>query len=52
MLKDLKEDMNKPINEVCGKKPNIINNVYSLDMKVEIESIMKTQSEVKLEIKI
>lgn len=44
MFKNFKEDMNKSVNDSVGKKS-------SREMKVKIESLRKTQTEIKLEIK-
>lgn len=48
VFKDLKEDMNKSFNEVCESTQ--WNEIQDLD--VEIRSLLKTQTEVKLEMTI
>ena len=47
MLKELEEDMNKSLNEVCEHKQwdKIMQTVQ--DMKVETESVKKTQTKIK-----
>jgi hypothetical protein len=55
MLRDLKEDMNKSINELCEntiKQWNEMEKKIVQDIKVEIDSIVKkVQTEGNLEIK-
>lgn len=51
MFKDLKEDMNKPFNEICENTNSGIKRTVQ-GMKVEVKSLKKTQIEIKMEIKI
>lgn len=53
IFKDFKEDRNKSINEFCE---NTIKQWYEVmktvqDMKIEIELLKKTKTELKLEVK-
>ena len=50
MFKDLKEDMNKSLNEVCENTKELLSKIMKAIkvVKLEIESLKKSQTEIKV----